>query len=313
MKIVLAAEEAAGLQTVRLVIGSPHQLHAVLTGSRTGDRTRGVTVASVARELSVPVLPADLVTDPRFADDLRREGVDVLLNVHSLHLVDAAVLAAPRVGCFNLHPGPLPEYAGMNVASWALYNGETSHGVTVHWMAPRVDDGPVAFRDSFPITDTDTALSVSITCVGRGLSLIQALLAGLAADPVEIPAMDQDRRARRYFGRQVPDDGWITWAAPAKRIVDLVRACDYGPFDSPWGRARTRRHDTELTIGVARRTGECTGSAPGTVGSCDRGEARIAADDEWVAVRRLRVADVAVAPDAVLTPGDVLTAAGPVP
>ncbi|MGH3611798.1 MAG: methionyl-tRNA formyltransferase [Pseudonocardia sp.] len=312
MRIVLAAEEAAGLQAVRLVVGSPHRLHAVLTGSRAGDRTRGVTVASAARALSVPVLPADLVKDPRFADDLRREGVDVLLNIHSLHLLDAAVLAAPRVGCFNLHPGPLPEYAGMNVVSWALYNGETSHGVTVHWMAPRVDAGPVAFRDSFPLTDTDTALSVAATCARRGLSLIEALLAGLAADPVEIPAMDQDGRARRYFGRQVPGDGWIPWAAPARRIVDLVRACDYGPFASPWGRARTCRHGTEVTIGAARRTGERTRSAPGTVGSCDRGEARIAADDEWVAVRRLRVADAAVAPDAVLTPGDVLASAVPV-
>jgi len=312
MRIVLAAEETAGVQALRLLTGSPHRLHAVLTGSRTDDRTRGVTVARAARALSVPVLPADLVKDPRFADDLRREGVDVLLNVHSLHLVDAAVLAAPRVGCFNLHPGPLPEYAGMNVASWALYNGETSHGVTVHWMVPQVDAGPVAFRDSFPITDTDTALSVSATCARRGLSLIEALLTGLAADPVEIPAMDQDRRARRYFGRQVPDDGWIPWAAPARCIVDLVRACDYGPFDSPWGRARTRQHGTELTIGAAQRTGERTRSAPGTVGSCDRGEARIAAGDEWVAVRRLRMAGAAVAPDAVLTRGDVLASAVPV-
>jgi hypothetical protein len=48
--------------------------------------------------------PAAAVKDPAFASELWRRHVDVLLNVHSRHLIDPEVLAAPRIGSFNLHP-----------------------------------------------------------------------------------------------------------------------------------------------------------------------------------------------------------------
>ncbi|MGI9002306.1 MAG: methionyl-tRNA formyltransferase [Pseudonocardia sp.] len=286
MRIVLAAEEAAGLQAVRLVIGSPHRLHAVLTGSRAGDRTRGVTVASAARALSVPVLPADLVKDPRFADDLRREGVDVLLNVHSLHLVDAAVLAAPRVGCFNLHPGPLPEYAGLSVPSWAIYRGERRHAVTLHWMAADVDAGHVAYEAPLPISDTDTGLSLSVACVREGLPLIERLLEDARED--RIPAREQDLTRRRWHGPASPHRGGLPWSMPARMVVNLVRASDYGPFRSPWGRPRTMAYEREFEVLAAKLTGLESEAAPGTVGDRDGGGVRVAAADEWVLVERVR-------------------------
>ncbi|WP_214365552.1 methionyl-tRNA formyltransferase [Pseudonocardia sp. H11422] len=307
MKIVLVAEEAAGIQALRTISATSHRLHTVLTSTWACEETgRGVTVASVARDLGVPTLPAALVSDPGFAGVLSRYEVDVLLNVHSLRLIDAAVLAAPRVGCFNLHPGPLPSYAGMNVPSWAVYHGEASHAVTLHWMSPTVDAGAIAHSARFPLTEDDTGLSVSAACVRWGIPLIGRLLAGLAADPVDIPAVEQDLSMRRYFHRQVPHEGWIPWRAPARRVLGLVRACDFGPWLSPWGRPRARRGDTEIEICRARATGEPTSSPPGTVAACDGVEARIAAGDEWVLVRRLRVDGAAVAPNEVLTLGDVL-------
>ena len=67
------------------------------------------------------------------------------MNVHSLFLIHPWS-SAPTIGSFNLHPGPLPEYAGLNVPSWAIYEGEKrSHGVTVHWMDEGVDTGPIAW------------------------------------------------------------------------------------------------------------------------------------------------------------------------
>ena len=57
--------------------------------------------------------------------------MDLILNVHSLHLIRKEILDLPRLGSFNFHPGPLPRYAGLNSVCWALYRGETKHGVTL--------------------------------------------------------------------------------------------------------------------------------------------------------------------------------------
>ena len=65
---------------------------------------QGATVAQAARALAIGVRPAELVRDPGFADWIRDRNVDVLLNVSSLYVVHPAVVAAPRIGSFNLHP-----------------------------------------------------------------------------------------------------------------------------------------------------------------------------------------------------------------
>ncbi len=308
MRIALAAEEAAGVQALRLVADSVHEACVVLTASNPGDRTRGRTVAAVADELGIDTLPGAAVRDPGLAAVLRARRVDVLLNVHSLYVVHAAVLAAARVGCFNLHPGPLPDYAGLNAPNWALYHGEPTHGVTLHWMAPGIDTGPIAYRHGFPLAGEDTGLSVSATCAREGLRLISRLLEDLATDPRRVPVIAQDVAARRYFGREVPHDGWIPWTDDAVHVTGLVRACDYGPWASPWGRARTRGNGgPEISVRRAHRTGRPATEPPGTVGPTDNAQAWVAARDEWVVISRLQVAGAATPADRVLAIGDVLT------
>lgn len=307
MRVVLAAEESAGVRTLRLLAESVHEVSGVLTESSAGDRTRGLTLAAVADELGIDTLPGAAVRDPGLADLLRSAGVDVLLNVHALHVVHPAVLAAPRFGCFNLHPGPLPEYAGLNAPNWALYYGETTHGVTLHWMASGIDTGAIAYQEAFPLAADDSGFSVSATCIRHGLRLVSRLLDDLATSPCRVPAIEQDITRRRYFPRGAPHDGWIPWTEDAVHVTGLVRACDYGPWESPWGRARMQGDDgLEITVRRARRTGRPSEEPPGTIGRCGSVEAWVATRDEWVAISHLQVAGTLTPTDLVLATGDVL-------
>lgn len=154
LRVALAAEESAGVQALRLLVERGHEIVAVLSGSGAGGP--GANVVGVAREMRLPIQAAQRISEPALAEEL--SDLDLLLNVHSLHIAHPAVIAAPRLGAFNLHPGPLPEYAGLHVVSWAIYEGERRHGVTLHRMTPDVDAGPIAFAAHFPISDTDTGL-----------------------------------------------------------------------------------------------------------------------------------------------------------
>ena len=91
-----------------------------------------------------------MVKDPALAESLRSEPVDLLLNVHSLYIVHQNVLAVPRSGAYNLHPAPLPRYAGLNSVSWAIYRGEKEHGVTFTKWKPGIDTGATCSRKYFP-------------------------------------------------------------------------------------------------------------------------------------------------------------------
>jgi UDP-4-amino-4-deoxy-L-arabinose formyltransferase/UDP-glucuronic acid dehydrogenase (UDP-4-keto-hexauronic acid decarboxylating) len=305
VNVVLVAEEAAGIRVLRRLAALDHRLVAVFTAPQT--RGGGATVAGVAASLGVPVRPSRDVRDRSLADWIRANGVDLLLNVHSLYLIAGEVVCAPRIGSFNLHPGPLPERAGLNVPSWAIYEGHRVHGVTMHWMEPEIDTGAIAYETRFEIEDDATGISLSLRCVREGLTLVDALLNDAARGAV--PSQPQDLRLRRYYSRDVPQDGQLHWARKAREIDAFVRACDYFPFASPWGHPVCRFDGCEIAVLKTERTGKPAGAEPGTVGRHDGPTVRIAAADEWVTVRRVGVDGTVTDAAAVLAPGMVATGA----
>ena len=299
MIVLVVAEESAGAQALWLVAGRGHEVVGALTSP---DRTPG-SVAAAADELGLPVLDPGLVRDPAFARWIVDHGVDLLVNVHSLRIAHEDVVAAPRIGSFNLHPGPLPRYAGLNAPSWAIYEGETRHAVTLHRMSGDVDAGAIAYEAWFDIGPTDTGLRVATTCVRLGVPLVGRLLDDAARGAEHVPATPQDPEGRRWFGRGAPDGGRLAWDVPARRVVDRVRASNYAPFPSPWGWPVAALDGRAVEIVRATRTGDPATDPPGVIGRARPGGVPVAAADEWVLVERVRVDDAPTDPADVLTPG----------
>jgi UDP-4-amino-4-deoxy-L-arabinose formyltransferase/UDP-glucuronic acid dehydrogenase (UDP-4-keto-hexauronic acid decarboxylating) len=286
LKIALAGEEAAGVQALRLLANRGHEIVAVLTDSV--ELGSSASVASTAASLDVQVRAASEVRQPTLADWLREQRVDLLLSVHSRHMVHADVLAAPALGAYNVHPGPLPELAGLNAPSWALYEGAGRHGVTLHHMSPVIDAGPIVFSDRFDLQSSDTGLSVLMQCVRRGLGLVERLLE-LVERGEPVPAHPQDPARRRWFGAGPPDDGLLDWRRPARCAVDFVRACDYTPFRSPWGYPRCSADGLDVAIPAATVDREQEHAVPGTIAHMEGGAVLIAAADAWVRVEQVEV------------------------
>lgn len=57
----------------------------------------------------------------------------------------------------NIHPSLLPKYKGLNTHKRALENKDTEHGVSVHFVTPELDGGPVIIQSKVPIFENDSA------------------------------------------------------------------------------------------------------------------------------------------------------------
>lgn len=286
LTVALVGEESAAARTLRLLTASDHHVAAVLT-SGTGAGSAG-SLRRVAGEAGLTVLPAERVREPALAGELRALGVDLLLNVHSLCVAHPEVLRAPGIGCFNLHPGPLPAYAGLNPVSWALYRGATTYGVTVHHMVERIDAGGIAYEESFPVSSTDTAFTLYAKCIRAGVPLVSELLE-TAARHGTVPSRPQDLSRREYFGAEVPDGGRIRWDRPARAICDFVRACDYGPFPSPWGHPRARVEGEEVALLAVAATDRGADAPSGSLRREPDGRYLVACADRWIELKTLQV------------------------
>jgi len=305
LRVLLVAEESAGVQTLKALAERGHEIVGVMASPERRALV-GTTPWKLAQKMGCRTWPASLVKDGSFAEQVCNAKVDLLLNVHSLFVIAPEILDAPRIGSFNLHPGPLPRYAGLNAPSWAIYHDEQTHGVTLHKMVPRIDGGPIVSQEIFTIEEGDTGFSLSAKCIRSGMALIKQLLDSAARNPADIPLQPQDFTQRQYFGKEVPESGLLNWSRPARRIFNFIRASDYYPFQSPWPHGRSILDGREISVVSASLTRETCSVRPGSVGETREGRVKVACGDEWLWIDRLMVNGSYVAPDAVLKPGDRL-------
>ena len=51
----------------------------------------------------------------------------------------------------NIHPSLLPEYPGLNTHQQAIDNGDLMHGISIHYVNSKLDDGPIIAQGALKI------------------------------------------------------------------------------------------------------------------------------------------------------------------
>ena len=81
---------------------------------------------------------------------LLREANADLGILKGTNIIKESVFSIPRLGSINSHQGLAPYYRGGPVAFWELFNNEKEIGVTVHFVAPKVDTGDIILQKLLP-------------------------------------------------------------------------------------------------------------------------------------------------------------------
>jgi len=109
-----------------------------------------------------------------------------LIAFSSAVIVPSGLLGALGFGAYNFHPGP-PEYPGWAPAHFALYDGATEFGATVHEMAERVDSGPIVDVARFPIPAAINVLGLEGLAYAHLAQLYWKLTRKLVGEAAPLP------------------------------------------------------------------------------------------------------------------------------
>jgi methionyl-tRNA formyltransferase len=211
-------------------------------------------------------------------------------------------LAVPRRGAFNMHGSLLPKYRGRAPVHWAILNGESVTGASLHYMVEKPDAGALVDQQSVPILENDTALDVSLKVAAAAEQVLRRSLPTLVAGNAEARTLDLTQGS--YFGRRRPEDGRIDWRGTARTVHDLVRA-----VAPPFPGAFTEVNGCRLAVLETRLDAQPPRYAA-------RAPCLYAADGEWYADcadgRRLRIVRLAMNGEPV-TPDSAPPALAPQP
>ncbi|MHC1698039.1 MAG: formyltransferase [Geobacteraceae bacterium] len=178
------------------------------------------SVQQLATRHQIPCYTTD-VNLPENIELLRRIAPDFLFSFYYRSMIQKEILEIPRKGALNLHGSLLPKYRGRVPVNWAVIQGETETGATLHYMVEKPDAGDIVDQERVSIELADTALDVFHKVTEVAVRIIRRswpqLLTGTAQ---RIP---MDVSAGCYFGGRKPADGLIDWNKSSIEIYNLIR------------------------------------------------------------------------------------------
>ena len=71
--------------------------------------------------------------------------------LYGTNIIKESVFSIPRLGSINLHQGLAPFYRGGPTVFWELFNNEKEIGITVHFVAAKVDTGDIILQKTVPL------------------------------------------------------------------------------------------------------------------------------------------------------------------
>lgn len=121
---------------------------------------------SLAKKKNIPVHECLDVNDANTIQFISKLQPDLIISAYFNQIIKPPIIAIPKQGILNVHPGWLPVYRGAMAYFWVLKKGDESAGVSVHWIDEGIDTGSLVARRSFIIKQGMTQQRVlSITAV----------------------------------------------------------------------------------------------------------------------------------------------------
>ncbi|GJL83791.1 MAG: hypothetical protein DHS20C01_34250 [marine bacterium B5-7] len=180
------------------------------------------SVSALADTHGIPVYKPDTTSTTEWIELLRSLSPDLIFSFYYRHLIAEDILNMARLGAFNLHGSLLPRYRGRSPINWAILNGESITGVTLHHMVKKPDAGDIVDQEPVTIGPLDSIADVSARILIAARKVldrqIHSLLTGHA------PRRPQDESKATSFSRRNQNDGRIDWSCSAHDIYNLIRA-----------------------------------------------------------------------------------------
>lgn len=286
LRLIFAGTPEFALPALTALLAGPHRVVAVYTQpDRPAGRGRKLGLSPVKRialEHDLPVFQPENFRAAESVATLRGHAADLMIVAAYGLLLPPAVLAAPRLGCLNIHASLLPRWRGASPIQHALLAGDSHSGITLMKMAAGLDCGDIVACRRIAIADGWSAAELHDALAPLGAEMLIDALADI--DSLLAAAEPQDEAQATYAPRLVKAQAEIDWRKPAAELEREVRAYN------PWPVSFTALDDDNLRLWRAEAIGAPAGGAPGEVLAHDRDGVSVQSGDGALRVTELQFA-----------------------
>ena len=282
MKIIFFGSSHFAVPSLQALIKSKHEVLCVVTrpDKQKGRHLHlaGTGLKETAVSVKLKIFQPEDVNSQESLNFLKNLAADLFVIIAYGQILSRELLDLPKIMPINIHASLLPRYRGAAPINWAVINGEKKSGITIIFVTPKMDSGPVILQEEIKIEDKDTAVSLEDKLSLAGAKLLEQAL--IKIDNRDYRLVEQDEDEVIFAPKMKKEVGLIDWNGSAADIHNQIRGV------LPWPGAFTSLRGKMLKIFQAEillifpNHRPCTGEVVradkvGIVVACGRGFLKI--------------------------------------
>ncbi len=211
-----------------------HEIAAVYTQpprrSGRGQKKRPSPVQAWAVECGLPVYTPTSLRDASAQAAFAALGLDAAVVAAYGLILPLPILAAPRLGCINVHASLLPRWRGAAPIQRAILAGDAETGISIMMMEEGLDTGPVLWMESIATASETNAGELHDALAELGARIIVSALAEYAAGAIT-PRAQVDAEAT-YAKKIDKSEARIDWSEDSMVVQRRINA--FAPWPGAW-------------------------------------------------------------------------------
>lgn len=234
MRLAFMGTPDFAVPTLQALIEAGHEIACVWSQpprrAGRGKALRPSPVQRAAEEAGLAVETPERFREPQVLARFAALDLDAAVVVAYGQILPPEALAAPRLGCFNVHASLLPRWRGAAPIQRAIMAGDAETGVAIMQMEQGLDTGPVLTIARTAIGPEDTAGTLHDRLAEMGAELMVETLVEVAAG--RATARPQPDDGVTYAAKIEKAEARIDWTRPAAELDRHIRGL--APFPGAW-------------------------------------------------------------------------------
>ncbi|AYA75369.1 methionyl-tRNA formyltransferase [Bacillus sp. Y1] len=260
-KIVFMGTPDFSVPVLRSVIEAGYEVIGVVTQpDRPVGRKRVLTPPPVkveAEKHGIPVLQPEKIRVREDLDQVLSLKPDLVVTAAFGQILPKELLEAPPLGCINVHASLLPELRGGAPIHYSIIQGKEKTGITIMYMAEKLDAGDILTQVEVEITETDTVGSLHDKLSEAGSKLLLDTLPKLIKG--ELESIPQNEKEATFAYNIKREEEKIVWSKTGEEIYNHIRGMN------PWPVAYTHLSDSGLKLWWATKVKAVKKADPGEI------------------------------------------------
>ena len=233
MRIILMGTGPFAVPTCKRLLADGHDIPLVVTRPLVDPNAKKLPPRPVfdwAQSADLSMFEPASINSPDAIEKLNELKADLFFVCDYGQILSKECLEASKLGGINLHGSLLPRHRGAAPVQWSLLRGDTTAGVSVIHMTPRLDAGPTLAVRETSIHDDETAEELEPRLAEIGVDATVDSLKLLSSwDGSSELGQIQDKGLVTKAPRFAKADGALDFRLPADYLVRLIRACQPWP------------------------------------------------------------------------------------